>query len=271
MKRFILFVLAAGAVSCATKDAGSEAVKMDPNLRQEAEVLTDKRIFFGHQSVGGNILSGVKALAKDGAIPELSIQEYPSGAADSAPAVVHALVGTNTEPSTKCRDFTKALTAEGSPRYDLVALKFCYIDFNKDTDVPALFQEYAKTIAEAKAAHPESRFVHITVPLTASEGLLKSWIKRILKGVHPDVANVKRNEFNALLRDAYRTEPIFDLAKVESTRPDGTAEVFKYKGKEFNRMVPAYTNDGGHLNAAGKAIAAQEFIKALAAAVKSGA
>jgi len=42
-------------------------------------------------------------------------------------------------------------------------------------------------------------------------------------------------------------EPLFDLAAIESTAPDGTRASFMKDGKTYYQMVSDYTHDGGHL------------------------
>lgn len=84
-----------------------------------------------------------------------------------------------------------------------------------------------------------------------------------------DVSNLKRSAYNEKLRAAYAGEPIFDLAAAESTRPDGSREIFRYQGQEGYALFPAYTTDGGHLSPLGKRVAARALIRVLAEAVKS--
>src|SRR5205085_12594035 len=61
-------------------------------------------------------------------------------------------------------------------------------------------------------------------------------------------------------------EPIFDLARVESTAPDGKLVTVTWEGVTAPAMAAQYTEDGGHLNALGRARAAREFIAVLARA-----
>jgi len=76
---------------------------------------------------------------------------------------------------------------------------------------------------------------------------------------------MRREEYNSLLRKAYQgREPFFDLARIESTTPEGTTETVKWKGSVVPVMNPIYTNDGGHLNDAGKIRAARELVSVLA-------
>jgi len=77
--------------------------------------------------------------------------------------------------------------------------------------------------------------------------------------------HVKRNEFNAMLRHAYvGREPFFDLAKLESTFPDGSQSTFTKDGNIYAALVPDYTNDGGHLNEKGRRIVAEHLLVYLA-------
>jgi lysophospholipase L1-like esterase len=108
--------------------------------------------------------------------------------------------------------------------------------------------------------------MHITAPLTIVQRGIKGNLKKMI-GRTPSgaIENIRREEYNELLRQTYRgREPLFDLARVESTAPDGTAVTGEWKGKVAPEMAPAYTDDGGHLNAAGRLRAARELVSILA-------
>jgi hypothetical protein len=53
---------------------------------------------------------------------------------------------------------------------------------------------------------------------------------------------------------------------MESTAPDGTPVTVEWNGSVAPAMAPAFTNDGSHLNEAGKLRAARELVSLLAAA-----
>jgi hypothetical protein len=59
-------------------------------------------------------------------------------------------------------------------------------------------------------------------------------------------------------------EPLFDLAAVESTRPDGSRETLSLGGKTAFALHPGYTNDGSHLNEVGRRRAAEALLTLLA-------
>jgi hypothetical protein len=148
-------------------------------------------------------------------------------------------------------------------------MKFCYVDFNPYTDVDALFAYYRETMEALKREHPEVTFAHVTVPLVVRPMDLKERFNRLIgRDVWEDTANTKRFEYNQRLLKEYGSEPIFDLAKAESTRPDGSRETFEYKGRSYFALTPDYTDDDGHLNAAGQGAVAPEMIRFLATTLR---
>src|SRR5688500_12337428 len=89
--------------------------------------LASQRIFFGHQSVGGNLMEGVQGvLAEHSSIP-LRVVEISSPSELSTPAFYHAAIGTNGEPATKLAAFREIVT-EGMGDRGIAVLKFCYVD-----------------------------------------------------------------------------------------------------------------------------------------------
>jgi hypothetical protein len=215
-------------------------------LASSFPAAAEPRIYFGHQSVGANILQGVKELG----VP-LSIKGE--------------FLAENGDPLRKLQNF-KAAVGEGS-RFDIALVKFCYVDVNADTDARALFERYRATIAELRAKNPRTVFVHATLPLTTVQTGPKALAKRLLgRAPYGTIENVGREQYNQLLRRTYAREPIFDLARLESIAPDGTAVTVAWNGATVAAMSSAYTDDGGHLNAKGRALAAQEFVTVLAAA-----
>jgi lysophospholipase L1-like esterase len=78
---------------------------------------------------------------------------------------------------------------------------------------------------------------------------------------------VRRAQYNTLLRRAYAgREPLFDLARIESTAPDGHAVTVEWNASVAPAMASAYTDDGGHLNEQGRDVAARALIRVLAQA-----
>ena len=73
------------------------------------------------------------------------------------------------------------------------------------------------------------------------------------------------------LREAYGSiNRLFDLATIESTRPDGTRSGFEKDGKTYYSLVPEYTYVSGHLNEAGRRVVAKRLLLFLANLNKVG-
>ncbi|RYZ36259.1 MAG: hypothetical protein EOO71_32495 [Myxococcaceae bacterium] len=247
--------------------AATAPVKPD-ETRAGLERLSHRRVFFGHQSVGGNILDGVRGLTSPGNTPAPSFVEVKDATAALAPGTfAHALVGQNEQPETKLAHFERLLDAGLAKQVDVALLKFCYIDFNTGTDAKALFEKYRATLAGLKTRHPGVTFVHVTAPLTTVQRGAKAWFNELRgRPVFGVGENVSREAFNALMRQAYGgKEPLFDLAALESSQADGTRETYEVNGRAYPAMVPAYSDDGGHLNAQGQARVASAFITFLGA------
>jgi len=235
----------------------------DPALRAELAELSRRTIYFGHQSVGGNLLDGVRDLAASAGVP-FRLVEAVDAAAIPPGTFAHGMVAENGDPLRKLRSFERALGT--GPGVDVALVKLCYVDFDAATDVPALFAAYQATLASLQARFPHTTFVHVTAPLTTLQGGPKAFVKRLLGRPPAGAAeNARREEYNALLRLATRgREPLFDLALVESTAPDGRAETFDWDGRRIPALVPAYTDDGGHLLGEGRLRAARQLVSVLA-------
>lgn len=142
--------------------------------------------------------------------------------------------------------------------------KYCYVDVTDSTDVLHLFEQYRLGMESLQAEYPHLRIIHITVPLTTVEPAAQAWVKDVLGRHTARAANVKRNQFNRLLKQTYPADSIFDLAEVESTRPDGSRSYFSTGNERIYTLAEEYTTDGGHLNALGRQAAAQKLLALLA-------
>jgi hypothetical protein len=242
----------------------AHATDADANLRAELAQISQKRILFGHQSVGVNLLDGVKQLAMTAGVP-IRITEVTSASEVKPATIGHTFVASNGDPLKKLRSFEQAMGQQPTG-LDIALVKFCFVDINKDTDVKELFARYHTTIDDLRARNPGTTFVHVTAPLTVVYGGLKASLKKLI-GLAPYgiMENMRREEYNTLMRQAYQgREPIFDLARVESTAQNGTTVSVEWKGSVVPVLDSAYTDDGGHLNTVGKLRAARELISVLA-------
>jgi hypothetical protein len=252
------------AVAAASFAATAQAADADPKLRSDLERVAQRRIYFGHQSVGSNLLDGVKQLAEKAGV-SVRVVEAPSASGVPPATFGHTPVARNGDPFQKLQSFEQAMGQQPAG-LDIALVKFCYVDIGADTDAKALFARYHATMDDLKAKHPGTTFVHITAPLTIAQSGLKASLKNLIGRVpYGVIENQRREEYNALLRQAYQgREPIFDLARAESTAPDGSAVTVEWKGSFSPAMAPVYTDDGGHLNAAGKLRAARDLVSVLA-------
>lgn len=256
--------VAAGLAVAAT------AANWDPQLPPSAPdtaaatVSTDllqraahRRVFFGHMSIGWNILDGVLAIyaAHQLAPPAVAQVQLSQRVPElsSAGGVLHAEIGINGDPLAKLANFDSAIRGGIGERVDVAVLKFCFTDFAVDTDVEALFAAYVATMAALRRDFSAVHFVYTTVPLEVAprgvRGLLKSWLGR-------DV-NAVRERYNALVRQGFGGDLLLDVAAAEEGAPDRSTVVGLY---------PGYSSDGAHLNAAGSSVVAAQLLRVIAGA-----
>ena len=231
------------------------------------EKLSQKKIYFGHQSVGFNIIDGIKDLMKKNPQIRLNIVETNNPADFKVKLFVHSMVGKNHDPESKISDFEKLMEKGVGSAADIAFFKFCFVDIGAETNVINLFTKYKNSLGQLKRKYPETTFIHVTVPLRTSKTSFKTLIKKILgkKDIWEYDRNINKNEFNQLLRKEYEgKETVFDLAMIESTYSDGRMSTFKKEGQIYYSLVPDYSNDGGHLNDAGSKKVAEQLLILLA-------
>ena len=244
---------------------------MNRNIPASAlEKLSKNKIYFGHQSVGFNIIDGVTDIINGTPDIKLNIVKTHDPEAFEKPVFAHSAVGQNMNPKSKIDDFTGFMDRGIGNKADFSFFKFCYVDFTEHTDVQKTFLEYKNAMAYLSEKYPETIFIHVTVPLTSNRADIKTIVKNVIKKiigrpVRSYKDNVRRNQFNDLLRKEYEgREPLFDLAMIESTLPDGKKVINSENGITFYSLAPEYTDDGGHLNEKGRRIAARQLLLFLA-------
>lgn len=246
---------------------GDNSVKKIKDISPEQWNRFEKqKIYFGHQSVGNNILDGIHAVMAEYPEIKLNIVETRDSDSIDSGGFFHSKVGKNGDPASKTNDFVEIMDAGLGEKIDIAFHKYCYIDVNGTTDVEKVFSHYKERINYLQLKYPATNFIHITMPLTTVQTGMKALIKKVLGKVVAGIdANVKRNEFNTLLVDTYKgNASVFDLAKIEATKPDGTETTFKKDGVEYLSMYEGYTDDGGHLNKQGQKVIAEKFLIFLA-------
>ncbi|MGB5446670.1 MAG: hypothetical protein WBM99_14335 [Psychromonas sp.] len=224
-------------------------------------VLADNKIFFGHQSVGNNILDGLELLAAKCNKKFTLIQTRDADQVNGS-VFAHAQIGKNKHPETKLADFKMLMEQGMGQKVDIAFMKLCYVDFQHDTKVDELFVKYGEMLAALGERHPNTKYFAVSVPLTTIQTGPKAWIKKIIgRPVSGIIENKKRQEFNKLLRAEYgANDRLFDIAVIESTLPDGTREKYQLDGQEYYSLYQGYTDDGEHLNEVGQLRAAQALL-----------
>jgi hypothetical protein len=232
--------------------------------------LSQKKVYFGHQSVGYNIIDGIRDVVKVDPKIKLNLVETSNPSNFNVPIFAHSAIGENTNPKSKSDAFANIIISGLGEKVDIALFKFCYVDFELNTDIPKTFDQYKNTIGQLRREYPKVIFIHMTTPLTTPPTGIIDRVKRVIKIlIGRPVAHIEdnllREEFNTLIRREFGgTDPIFDLAAIESTHPDGKKETFERKGKMYLSLVPEYTNDGGHLNEMGRKVVAEQLLILLA-------
>ncbi len=250
MKLFFLLaiIMITVAYGCERKKDAMQAIQI--NLaelkivpQRNWDKLAGKKIYFGHQSVGFNIIEGISEIIRELPNIKLNMQETNQPGNFNQPIFAHSQIGENLNPISKCDDFKRIMENGVGDNVDLAFFKFCYVDINKDTNVDSVFKYYVQTISYLKEKYPKVIFIHFTIPLSVVTSKANSRV---------ELNNVKRNDFNKLLKEKFKQDDlIFDLARYEST---DTA------GNEYHSLLPEYSYDGGHLNKMGRVIIAKHFL-----------
>jgi hypothetical protein len=254
-----LFVLSSSACEGGNMSHGTVSLAPIKSIPESAwQRLAEKKIYFGHQSVGYNIVEGLEQIKKENPQIKLDIVEIEHASKLSGPVFAHSDIGENEDTHSKIQDFSEYMAKGIGSSADIAFFKFCYVDITRQSDIDKIFAEYKKTMESLNKKYPHIIFIHTTVPLQESKTSVRSIVKTVLG---KEDNNVKRNRYNEMLRKEYGgKEPLFDIAQVESTHPDGTRSSFTQSGATYYSMAPEYTDDGGHLNEQGQRAVAQELL-----------
>ena len=202
--------------------------------------LAGRSVFFGHASVGGQLMTGLDRLlaANAGAAPR-RLGTTSAAQVHAGIFAEHYFVADNGFPVEKMDEFRDALLAgAGAGRLgdvvDVAVMKLCYADFfdavgffASGGTAAGLFARYQAHVQALEAAFPRLSLVHVTAPL------------------YVDTAtNARREAYNDLIRSTYPASRVFDLALIESTDPSGHAVT---GAGGVRALYPGYSLDGGHL------------------------
>ena len=259
---FAVAVLCAGCGSHLTAPpTGAASVALTGG---QVAALNSERIFFGHQSVGYNILQGICDIERGDSRLTLPIRTSTEPQQIAGPALVETPIGKNGDRKSKLNQFAQIIKNGLGAQGGVALMKFCYLDIGPSTDVPRMFADYRAEMDNLTQEYPRLRLVYVTIPLTTVEPAPKAWFESLAGRTTRRDLDAKRNEFNRLLRQTYGgTGSVFDLARAESTRADGSRSFFERDGERVYTLAPEYTTDGGHLNEAGRRAAAMSLLEVL--------
>ena len=231
--------------------------------------LDGKVIYFGHQSVGSNILEGIQDLLTSTGqhLNIRSLKEF--GSSDAS--MYHSYIGRNYHPEEKILEFTRLMNEGLGDKLDIAFMKFCFVDAENlnNENIEQILHDYIVSMSDLEKKFPNVTFVYLTMPLTSKRtdflGRIKNGIKTVLnKPIIGRDDNISRNHFNKLLRsEKGGTGRLFDIADLQATRDDNAKVSFRMAGKDYYAMDPRYTYDGGHLNEIGRGYIAYELLKFL--------
>ncbi|WP_319586828.1 hypothetical protein [uncultured Desulfobulbus sp.] len=256
---FSLFIILVTLLACEENKKGNMEMGNKNHINaNQWKILEKKRIVFGHQSVGNNILTGVQDLAKQ---EKISLHVNELGVETTDPGIIHFEIGKNTDPLSKIEDFETKMESNTLKNIDIAMFKLCYVDIDSTTDAIKLARDYIDSLDRMGKKFPNTIFIAITCPLTVVESGAKAWLKNFLgRTLYGYEENYKRKQFNDFIRNHFKNNGfLFDLAQLENNGSGGHS----YKESQIEVLNPSITNDGGHLNAQGQQYIAAKFLDVL--------
>jgi hypothetical protein len=258
--------------SCAKHQDEGRGLPMNKgSLKEDLLLLQTKRIYFGHQSVGEDIMNGLRSILRENSDVRLNLVTAKGDVDLPGTFFLDSFVGENRRTDLKCADFARCIDSLTGGRLDIALLKFCFADIQRETNIGEILDRYTATIDSLKRRHPGVRFVHVTVPLSAGTTGLKRLVNSVLgRAGNNDMANLNRHRFSEMLKKRFSGEPVFDLESIESTYPDGTRETSTVGAETAYSLIGDYAaEDGDHLNEKGRDLAARSLVRLLADLVRT--
>jgi hypothetical protein len=234
--------------------------RLDRIPQPKWDALSNTKIFFGHKSVGQNIIEGLLDVMRIKPQIQLNLRATISSEDFKEPLFGHALIGSNKNPSSKIKAFRDILESGVGQVVDIAFFKFCFVDIDHTSDLGAIFKEYEETITYLENKFPNLKLITFTVPLLSKPVDMISKVKKFL-GRMPweEEDNIRRNMFNEMLRARF-DKSVFDLAGTEATSWNGKKVTSSKNGKTYDLLNKAYTYDGGHLNSLGRQVVAIDLL-----------
>lgn len=239
--------------------------------------LRGKRIYFAHETLGGEIVHGIETVLARKSSIALQVLSYRgqereahrrerrgTNEADAfdRPGIFHAAIGHDGEPEDKIDAFETFLLSPEADRVDVALLKLSCADIGRSTDVNRVMDRYAQAIDSIRSARPKLTILHCTAPLREPDHGAKAAIKKTV-GIGPDAANANRGRYNELLRKRFANDHVFDIARAESRRLDGTEETVLVKNERWPALASEFGHGARELTEAGRVTLGREFLMTL--------
>lgn len=237
----------AAPTPAAQTPAGEAPVGSAPLDDAALDVIAHTRVFFGHRSVGGDIMElGVPAVYASFGRERPPTSDTVTG--DAQGWFDDTWLAQDADPLTGVRDFDTRVRS--GINVDVAFMKVGYIDITEQIDVAATFEAYRTLMADLESDFPDIAFLHVTVSPTRWNPWNNAAIER----------------YNTLVRTEYDADGrLFDLAGVLSTCPGGARDAaVTDDGQPYRMLCEEYTRDGGHLNELGATVAAAEMLRVIA-------
>jgi hypothetical protein len=229
-------------------DSEQTAGTIYPGVPMRWANVASRTIYFGHQSVGRDVMAGLSRLNEDRGLALRVVQTDNPGSL-TGPAFVHFMAGNNRDYASKNAALLRLLEARHRENEAIVLLKYCYVDINNGRDADSVFAAYCEMAETIQFEHPDVTLVHTTIPLTTVESLIRARSRQLLGRPTLRRAAIARHRYNELVRAEFAgNQPIFDLARIEATRSNGTLATFMARDSLIEILAPENTWDGGHLS-----------------------
>jgi hypothetical protein len=234
--------------------------------------IAARRVLLAHASLGQAMAAGVQHFVDtmDGVGVRVMRGVPPSD--DRMAAIIALDHAAGTDARNQAAAFADAVTATLGSSGGIALFGYTASDVTETTDVDALFAAFRAATRDIEWLSPRVQFVPMTIPLTCSgEPTITRLVTRSLGRDVDFERNRRRNRFNRLLIDDFAgSNPVFDLARLQSTRPDGT-RAFEFDGHELvYSLASEYTNADGGLNDAAQRMLAEQLLVFLAGMTPMG-
>jgi hypothetical protein len=241
--------------------------------------LREKRIYIAHTTLGRRIVEGVQEVLRGS--PEIGLVVLPRELDErdvrqrvrdgdekarlfEHAGIYHGEAGHDGEPEDKIEAFEEFLLSPDGASVDIAVLKFSCSDISRSTDATRVLDVYAGAVERIRRARPKLELVHATAPLREPDHGTRAAIRRMVGG-GSDAANATRGRFNDALRKRFAGDVFLDIARAESTRPDGTEVTVLVKGERWPALATEYGRGARDLTDQGRTMLGRELLLTLSA------